>query len=216
LKQFIKLSHLKQALITSVKTLTCLLFDDEAESLQILTEIASKNSALSIKDSFTNPQIGLDYALKNPVDLIITDLNMPQVSGLELWVKLHQNSWFIFASGFPELFPEASGEKVIDTLHKPFSDKRFKEAIIKAKMLISEDRKKQKVFSQFQMLTASEKAIVLKIGALKESKEIAQEIHNSVKTIDRHRDNIRKKFGFVKPPELLLFAVDIVKYLDEL
>lgn len=199
-----------------MKTLTCLLFDDEANALQILKETASKNATLSIKNSFTVAQIGLEYAFKNPPDLIITDLNMPHVSGLDLWVKLHQNSWFIFTSGFPEVFPETPGEKVIDVLHKPFSEKRFNEAIEKAKIMISEDKKKQKIFAQYQMLTPAEKTVILKIGVLKESKEIAREIHNSIKTIDRHRDNIRKKFEFSRPPELLLFAVEVVKYLEEL
>lgn len=198
-----------------MKIITSLLFDDEAASLQIITEIASKNTLLSIKGSFTNPQIGLDYALKNPVDLIITDLNMPHVSGLGLWEKLHQNSWFIFASGFLELMTQTSGVKVIDYLYKPFSEKRFNEAIDKAKRMIAEDKKKQKVFSQFQMLTPAEKIITFKIGEMKENKVIAKETFNSIKTIDRHRDNIRKKIGFVKTPELLLFAVDVVKYFDE-
>jgi FixJ family two-component response regulator len=199
-----------------MKKITCLLFDDEAESLQILTEIASKNSALAVKGSFKDAEIGSNYALKNSVDLIITDLNMPRISGLDLLGKLHQHSWFIFASGFPELFPEASGRKVIDTLYKPFSEKRFTEAVIKAKVIIGEDKKKQSIFSQYQMLTPAEKIVISKIGALKESKEIAEEIHNSVKTIDRHRDNIRKKLELTKTSELLLFAVDVVKYLDEL
>ena len=199
-----------------MKTITCLLFDDEANSLQILKEHASKISSLSIQKSFTDAQIGLEYALKNPPDLIITDLNMPNVSGLDLWVKLHHTSWFIFVSGFPELMAQASGVKVIDVLHKPFSEKRFMEAVDKAKGTIAEDKKKQKIFTQFQMLTPAEKTIVLKIGELKENKEIAEEIHNSVKTIDRHRDNIRKKLAFARTPELLLFAVDVVQYLDEL
>ena len=199
-----------------MKTITCLLFDDEATSLQVLTVYASKISSLSIQKSFTDAQIGLEYALKNPPDLIITDLNMPNVSGLDLWVKLHHTSWFIFVSGFPELMAQASGVKVIDVLHKPFSEKRFMEAVDKAKGTIAEDKKKQKIFTQFQMLTPAEKTIVLKIGELKENKEIAEEIHNSVKTIDRHRDNIRKKLAFARTPELLLFAVDVVQYLDEL
>jgi CheY-like chemotaxis protein len=80
-----------------MKKITCLLFDDEAESLQILTEIASQNSALSLKGSFTDAQIGSDYALKNQVDLIITDLNIPRISGLDLLGKLHQHSWFVFS-----------------------------------------------------------------------------------------------------------------------
>jgi FixJ family two-component response regulator len=198
-----------------MKTLTCLLFDDEAESLQILTEIASTNSALSIKGSFTNPEIGLDYALKNPVDLIITDLKMPHVSGLGLWAKLHQNSWFIFASGFPELMAQTSGVKVIDSLHKPFSEQRFNEAIDKAKRMIVEDKKMNFILKQYAQLTDTEKLVVQNIGTFKETKEIAEEIANSYRTTERHRGNIRKKLGFTHKDDLLIFSMNVVKYLEE-
>jgi FixJ family two-component response regulator len=198
-----------------MKTITCLLFDDEAESLQILTEIASKNTALSIKSSFADAQTGLDYALKNPVDLIITDLYMPHVSGLDLWMKLHQNAWFIFASGFPELMAQTSGVKVIDSLHKPFSEQRFNEAIDKVKRMIVEDKKMNLIMKQYALLTETEKLVVQNIGTFKETKEIAEEIANSYRTTERHRGNIRKKLDFTHKDDLLIFSMNVVKYLEE-
>ena len=197
-----------------MKTITCLLFDDEANSLQILSAYASKISSLSIQKSFTDAQIGLEFALKNPPDLIITDLNMPNVSGLDLWVKLHHTSWFMFVSGFPELMSQASGVKVIDVLHKPFSEKRFMEAVDKAKGVIAEDKKKQKIFTQYAQLTDTEKLVVQHIGKFKETKEIAEEIANSYRTTERHRANIYHKLGFKHKGELLVFSADVVKYLE--
>ncbi len=198
-----------------MKTISCLLFDDEANALPILTEYASTIPTLSIKSTFTDAQIGLDYALKNPPDLIITDLNMPHISGLDLWVKLHQHSWFIFVSGFPEMLAQTSGVKVIDCLHKPFSEKRFQEAVDKAKGMIAEDKKKYEILNQYSQLTDTEKLVVQYIGKFKETKEIAEEIANSYRTTERHRGNIRKKLDFKHKDELLVFSLNVVKYLEE-
>lgn len=199
-----------------MKKISCLLFDDEPNSLQILLKFASQNPFLSIKGSFSNVQMGLEYALKNPPDLIITNLDMLQVSGLVLWERLHQNSWFIFASDFTQLMKQASGEKVVDTLLKPYSQRRFQEAIDKSINMITEEKIRQGILTQLHTLSDAEKLIVLKIGAFKESKEIAKETFNSIRTIDNHRNNIRKKLKFTKPFELQFFAVSALKYFDEL
>ena len=119
-----------------MKKITCLIFDDEQSSIDILQDYAQRIPILQINGIFTNPLEGLAFADKNPADLIITDLNMPQLSGIQLWTEIHQQYWFIFQSGYPDWLSQTMGEKVIDTLYKPFSFDRFQSAIEKAEVFI--------------------------------------------------------------------------------
>lgn len=196
-----------------MKKISCLIFDDEVCSLEILQNYANQISILQIKGYFINPLEGLAIAKKSPPDLIITDLNMPQLSGIQLWTELYQHSWFIFQSGFPDWISQTMGDKVIDTLYKPFSFNRFQNAIEKAEVLIDLDIETRATRAKFDKLTPMEQAVIKNIGGMKQRSDVAEEIFRSVKTIDRHRENIRNKLEFVHKNELLEFAFAVKKYL---
>jgi two-component system, LytTR family, response regulator len=89
-----------------MKKITCLLFDDEQVSIEILQDYAQRIPILNIEGLFTNPLEGLAFAKKSPPDLIITDLNMPELSGIQLWTQLHQHSCFYFSRVFLTGFPK--------------------------------------------------------------------------------------------------------------
>jgi DNA-binding NarL/FixJ family response regulator len=196
-----------------MQQITCLIFDDELCSLETLQNYAQQVPTLQIKGSFTNSLEGLASAKKSPPDLIITDLNMPRLSGIQLWTELHQHSWFIFQSGFPEWIAQTMGEKVIDTLYKPFDFERFRDAIEKAEVFIDLERETKATRLKFDKLTPTEKAVIKHIGGMKQRNDVAEEIFRSVKTFDRHRENIRNKLAFAHKNELLEFAFSVKKYL---
>lgn len=176
-----------------MQQITCLIFDDEQNSLEILQHFAQQIPILQIEGIFSKPLEGLSFARKSPPDLIITDLNMPRLSGIQLWTELHPHSWFIFQSGFPEWISQTMGEKVIDTLYKPFAFDRFNSAIEKAEVFIDLERQTKATRGKFDKLTLTEQAVIKHIGGMKQRSDVAEEIFRSVKTIDRHRENIRNK-----------------------
>jgi DNA-binding NarL/FixJ family response regulator len=196
-----------------MKRISCLIFDDELCSLEILQNYVNQISILQIEGYFINPLEGLAIAKKSPPDLIISDLNMPQLSGVQLWTELHQHSWFIFQSGFPDWISQTMGNKVIDTLYKPFSFNRFQSAIEKAEVLIDLEIETKTTRRKFDKLTPTEQAVIKHIGGMKQRSDVAEEIFRSVKTIDRHRENIRNKLEFANKNELLEFAFAVKKYL---
>ena len=196
-----------------MKKISCLIFDDEQCSLEILQNYINKVPILQVEGVFSNPFQGLASAKQKQPDLIISDLNMPQLSGIDLWTELHQNSWFIFQSGYPDWLSQRMGEKVIDTLYKPFSFDRFRDAITKAEILIEIERETKIVGSQFHTLTPTEQSVIKHIGGMKQRKDVAEVEFRSVKTIDRHRENIRRKLKFENSNELLEFAFLVKKHL---
>lgn len=196
-----------------MQQITCLIFDDEPCSLEILQIYAQQVPTLQISGIFTNPLEGLAFAKKSPPDLIITDLNMPQLSGIDLWNQLHSHSWFIFQSGCPDWISQTMGEKVTDTLYKPFSFDRFQNAIAKAEVFIDLEKETKNTKRKYDKLTLTEQAVIKHIGGMKQRSDVAEEIFRSVKTIDRHRENIRNKLEFNHKNELLEFSFAVKKYL---
>jgi DNA-binding NarL/FixJ family response regulator len=59
-----------------------------------------------------------------------------------------------------------------------------------------------------KVLTSTERRILLLIGAYKTSKEIAEELFISPRTVDTHRNNISAKLGLKGAHALLKFALD--------
>ncbi|KPA15991.1 response regulator receiver domain-containing protein [Candidatus Magnetomorum sp. HK-1] len=75
--------------------------DDEADTAEL---IASSVSALTDHTviSFDSPQLAIDSYMKKPSDLVITDLNMPNIDGFEMIQKLKNrnlNTDFIIITG---------------------------------------------------------------------------------------------------------------------
>ena len=87
-----------------MKTLTCVIVDDEIDNTNILSHYVSQISYLTLEKVFQNPVEALAYLLKNPTDLLITDIVMPQLSGIQLYecMVTEVNTKVIFISGYAE------------------------------------------------------------------------------------------------------------------
>lgn len=84
------------------KTLTCVLVDDENANIETLACYIEQIPNLILTATFEKPTEALAYLLRNPTDLLITDINMPKLSGIDLYecLRKERNTQVIFVSGF--------------------------------------------------------------------------------------------------------------------
>jgi two-component system, LytTR family, response regulator len=68
-------------------TLNCIAVDDEPAGLNTIINCINQNHNLKLVSSFHNPLEALEYLQNNSIDLLITDLDMPQLSGFDLFEK---------------------------------------------------------------------------------------------------------------------------------
>jgi DNA-binding NarL/FixJ family response regulator len=61
------------------------------------------------------------------------------------------------------------------------------------------------------LLTSREAQVLQMIGSGRKTSEIAGELNLSVKTIETHRENIKRKFGLQTAPELIHYAIEWVE-----
>jgi DNA-binding LytR/AlgR family response regulator len=107
--------------------------DDEATSLKVIENFCGRISDLHLEKSFDNPTQALKYINKFPVDVLFLDINMPQMSGIEFYKSLKQNTLVIFITTSKIHAVEGFNLNAIDYLLKPFSFERFEQAISKVK-----------------------------------------------------------------------------------
>lgn len=114
--------------------LTCIIADDEPMALQLLENYVLKTPFLELKTSCENAFEVLNFLQNNPpVDLIFTDIQMPELSGMELSKTLPQETKVIFTTAFDHYAIEGYKVNALGYLLKPFSYQEFLDAALKAK-----------------------------------------------------------------------------------
>ncbi len=106
--------------------------DDEIPALQIIEIFCSKIDFLQLEKSFNKPTDALKYINKFPVDLLFLDINMPSLSGLELYKSIKQETMVIFTTAHSDYAVEGFNLNAVDFLLKPFTFERFLQAAGKA------------------------------------------------------------------------------------
>ncbi|ROI00779.1 LytR/AlgR family response regulator transcription factor [Chryseobacterium daecheongense] len=116
--------------------LTIVNVDDEYPALQLVRQYCDQIEGIDLLESFQDPGTALDYLAKNRVDLVILDINMPGMNGVELLQQLPYNPLCIFLTLETQYAVRAFELDVVHYLVKPVDFDTFKKAIHKAKDLL--------------------------------------------------------------------------------
>ncbi|MCO5934004.1 response regulator transcription factor [Mucilaginibacter sp. RB4R14] len=117
--------------------LNCIAVDDEPPALDLIRRFIGQTPFLKLTESFDNAIEALSFIGKNPVDLIFLDIQMPDLSGIELARILSNRNMqdapaIIFTTAFDQFAVEGYKLNVIDYLLKPFGYEDFVRAATKA------------------------------------------------------------------------------------
>lgn len=122
--------------------MTFIALDDEPIALAIIERYARNVPDLQLVATFTDAAAAAEFLRNNTVDLLLSDINMPDVSGLQLVRDLpDERPMVIFVTAYKEHAHEGFDLNVIDYLVKPVSPERFNTAIQKAAGLLELRRK---------------------------------------------------------------------------
>lgn len=114
-----------------MKTLRCLIVDDEAPAIRLLESYVKKVSFLELVDSTTNPIEAISIIEKEDLDLIFLDIQMPTITGIQLSKIVKDKISIIFTTAYPQFALESYELNAVDYLLKPFEFERFYQAILK-------------------------------------------------------------------------------------
>lgn len=112
----------------------CMVIDDEPLAIELLEDYISKVPFLQWVASYTNP---IDaFANLAGVDLIFSDIQMPELTGLQLVQLLKGKVKIVFTTAYSEYAVQGFEHDAIDYLVKPFSFDRFLKAAQKARNIL--------------------------------------------------------------------------------
>jgi DNA-binding LytR/AlgR family response regulator len=117
--------------------INCIIIDDEPLARKGLKEYMADVDFLQLLADFDNPLKATDLIMKEQVDLIFLDIQMPKMTGLEFLKTLSHPPLVIFTTAYPEYAVESFELNVVDYLLKPFSFERFWKATLKARTILS-------------------------------------------------------------------------------
>ena len=109
----------------------CLIIDDEPIALDILRSFLAKLEDFEVAGAFQDPLEAFQFLKKQPVDLLFLDIQMPELSGLELLRALQRPPAVILTTAHREFALEGFELDVVDYLLKPIAFDRFLRAIDK-------------------------------------------------------------------------------------
>ncbi len=107
-----------------------MLLDDELPSLQYLKLLCQQIPDLEVVKSFNSPQDLLAEFPTLDFDLLISDIDMPGLNGLELAEQLRGKP-IIFITAYAEYAADAFDLQAVDYIRKPLKIERLKQAIQK-------------------------------------------------------------------------------------
>lgn len=116
-----------------MRKLNCIIVDDEPVARKVLNEFADQVPYFTISGQFENTSKAEAWLGEHPVDLILLDIEMPKVSGLDWLKSLSVKPMVILCTAFPKYALEGYELDIIDYLLKPVAFDRFCKAAQKAR-----------------------------------------------------------------------------------
>lgn len=106
--------------------------DDEPLALELIEAFCQDLPEINLVKTFSKPTEALKYLRQFPVDLLFLDIQMPAVSGIDLYKQITQKTMVIFTTAHSEYAIESYNVSAVDYLLKPFEKERFVTAVNKA------------------------------------------------------------------------------------
>lgn len=112
--------------------LSCIIIEDEPLAMERTASYVDKVPSLRLAATFDNALDAFAYLQTHSVDILLLDINLGEMSGLQLLESIRLQSRIILTTAYSEYAVKGFDLSVTDYLLKPFTLERFLQAIDKA------------------------------------------------------------------------------------
>jgi DNA-binding NarL/FixJ family response regulator len=212
------------------KHIRVLLVDDHAVVRFGIAQLINREPDLQVCGEEEDASKALTAIEKLKPDLVIADISLKDSSGLELMrnikaqypkmpvlvVSAHDESIYaeiaFRAGALGYLMKEEALEKVVTAIRRVLSGAIYVSDALAAKMLQRQVRGQTDINeSPVKTLSDREMEVFQLIGQWKKTREIAEELHLSIKTIEYYREQIKRKLDLKSAGELTHYATSWVQ-----
>jgi len=100
-------------------SLSCIIIDDEPNAVNLLEILIHQTTQWELKGKCYDALEAMAFLKKNKVDFIFLDINMPQLTGMELAAILPKETKIVFTTAYSEYAAESYTFQTIDYLFNP-------------------------------------------------------------------------------------------------
>ena len=120
----------------------CFIIDDESHAIETLKKYAKDSGQLEIIGTSQNPLDAVKFINEaKDIDITFLDIDMPEISGLDVADLIYQNTAIIFTTGHAGYAVEGFEKNISDFMLKPISFSRFMKSL--TKVITQLEKKKQ-------------------------------------------------------------------------
>ncbi len=114
----------------------CVILDDEPLAVDLLKSYVERTEGLFIAHAGTNVFEAIQFIQKNKIDIIFLDVQMPELTGLQVLKIIGTEYQVIFTTAYTEYALDGYEFNITDYLLKPISYERFVKAVDKTQRSI--------------------------------------------------------------------------------
>lgn len=201
--------------------ITVILCDDHPLVLEGIRSVLEIYDHIKVLGAVGSARAALALAQRQPPDVVLMDINMPELSGLDaielfrehhpetrlLMLSMHDSREYIStavmygASGY--ILKDVSTTEIIAAIEAVAAGKTYFSSGV-ADAILAKDAKANAVVP----LTTREQSVLLLLARGSANKEIADQLDISVRTVETHRKNIKKKLGIGTTAGLTRYVID--------
>ena len=111
--------------------INCIAIDDEPLALDIIRDYCAKIPFLNLVRTFDNAMDSIEFIRNNKLDLLFLDIQMEELTGIQLLHALKQRPYVIFTTAYDTYAIQGFELDIIDYLLKPISFERFVKSVDK-------------------------------------------------------------------------------------
>lgn len=120
-----------------MRTFTLIVVDDHPLIVRFVKQLCTYHNNIEFLRGFNNPLEAKAFLDHNKVDIVVLDIEMPNMTGLELASFIKPPTYFIFSTSHENFALDGFKLSAVDYLLKPYSYDRFEVAIDRAIRMIS-------------------------------------------------------------------------------
>ncbi len=203
-----------------------LVVDDHPIMREGLAQLINHEPDLTVCGDAETAEQALTAVQSLQPDLVLADITLPGKNGLEfikdlqamrpdlavLVLSMHDESLFaervLRAGGRGYIMKQEGGKKLMGAIRQVLAGQIYVSEKMSARILENfSGRRSDSGASPIEKLTDREFEIFQLIGRGKGSRDIAEQLHISVKTVEVHRANMKEKLQLKTAPELVRHAV---------
>lgn len=201
--------------------ISVIIVEDHSIIIEGLSSIIASADELELQGAFLSAEEALDFLEKNTVEILLLDISLPGMSGIDMCKIVKQNYKNIKvialtnhtersvindmltngADGY--LLKNTSKTNLIDTIMQVLDNKFVLQAELQKVLFNSVQNK-----NTLPRLTTREKEILILVSNGATTANIASQLFISVQTVETHRRNLMQKFEVGNAAALIKKAVE--------